>query len=78
MSHFRLKVNGDIEFDGQVGEWLRKPPDFVEDHLRPGAAAKPYMKCVMIVFTESVMTNRSVAITVTHNEKQWSMTVENV
>jgi hypothetical protein len=75
MSRFVLKVNGQVEFDGALGQWMQKPPDFVKDKLKPGTKPEAWVKAVMIVLTESLMLDESVAVEVNHQPRKWSMEV---
>lgn len=78
MSRIALYVNGHVEFDGELNEWVATPPDFVKDMLKPEVTVAPWMKAVMLSLTDAVMQNKSLSMDVRTSEKSWQLTVETV
>lgn len=78
MSKIRIIVDGVTELDGDIGEWVTRPPDFVRDHLTPGSGMKPYMKVVAIAFADAVMADKSVVIDARSLPAGWVVQVEDM
>lgn len=76
VSHIQIIINGTQEFSGDVEEWEAKRPDTFRDALKPGAQPKPWMKAVMIAFTDAILSKQSVIIDCTHRSNRWSLMVE--
>lgn len=77
MSHVRLQINDVVEFDDEISEWVARPPEFVKEAIRPGAAPEPWLKAVMLALTDAVVMKQSADIRVHHDEKGWLVGVRN-
>lgn len=75
MSRVRIVLNGKVEMDEKLGDWLDKPPSFIRDHMRPGTVHQPHMKMVLIAMTEAVMSDASVQIAVDTTPNSYTLTV---
>lgn len=76
----RIRIDGATAFDGNPGDWVSAPPDVFKDMIKPGYRPEPWMKAIMITFTEATLTEQSVDISVlTHTKRDnapgWSMQV---
>jgi hypothetical protein len=72
----RLIVDGVVEFDGPLGSWVQRPPEFIRRHLEPGTPPLPWMKAVMLSISDSVLLGTALDIDVRTWSTGWSMSVE--
>ena len=71
-----LKVDGKVEFRGELDEWVSKAPDELRDAIKPGAKPLPWMKAVLITFAELAVTRADARITVKTHPDGWEMRVK--
>lgn len=76
MSRVSVVIDGKCEFDGELGEWVSTPPDFVKDLIKPGAKPQPHMKAIMLALTDALMLQQTVSIEAKTWIDGWSITVE--
>lgn len=76
MSGVLLRVNGYTEFDGELGEWVATPPDFIKDRLKPDTRMEPHIKAVMLTITDALLANVSVELDVHTWTGGWRMEVK--
>lgn len=76
MSYVRVEIDERVVFEGEFGEWLERPPDFLEPYLTPNAAPEPWMQAVMVSMLNAVLTGVGYNITVHTWITGWSVSVE--
>lgn len=67
MSHARIVVNDKVLFDGDLSQWVARPPEFIADladKLKPGAIQQPetHMLALMTVFGPAMAKGSDIAI----------------
>lgn len=67
MSHARIVVNEKVLFDGDLEQWVERPPEFIADmadKLKPGALQKPepHMVAMMTVFGDAMAKGSDIVI----------------
>lgn len=75
MSRVRIVINGKVEMDENLGDWQQQPPNFIRDHMRPGAMHQPHMKMVLIAMTEALMSDASVEIVADNTPTSYTLSV---
>lgn len=77
MSHVRVQINDVVEFEGELSEWVARPPEFVRDAIAPGAVPQPWLKAVMLAITDAVTMKQPADIRVRHDDEGWLLGVRN-
>jgi hypothetical protein len=75
MTHIKIVIDDQVEFDGSVSEWKRTPPDLFKDVINPNATPAPHMKAIMVAMADAVMLQRSTNITSTTDVDEWTVKV---
>lgn len=73
--HLRVEIDGNVFFDGTVGEWTTKPPDLFRDQIKPGVKPETHLMAVMLELADAVQRNQPRSITVTTNGTGYTMEV---
>lgn len=76
MSRIRITIDDKVEFDGNPGEWVSTPPDFIKDVIKPDGRPQPHMQGVMMAMTNAVMRDEATSISVKTWTDGWTMTVK--
>jgi len=81
MSLVRIVVNDKVLFDGELNQWVERPPEFVAEMahmLQPGAVQRPqaHMLALMAVFGEAMARQADIDIQVSTGIGWWSMHVK--
>jgi hypothetical protein len=77
VSTVKLTVDGVVEFNGQLGSWVSRPPEFIRKHLEPGAASPDtWVKAVMLSISDSVLLEADIDIDVRTRPTGWSLDMD--
>lgn len=76
MSYVCVDIDDRVVFEGEFGEWLERPPEFLEPYLTPQATPEPWMQGVMMALLNAVLTGTAYNITVLTWITGWSIKVE--
>jgi hypothetical protein len=81
MSHCRIVLNEKVLFDGEVTEWVARPPDFIAEMaecLKPGALTRPqpHMLAIMSTFGDAVARSADIIIEATTGPGWWTLAVK--
>ena len=76
----KIKVDNRILYKGELGEWIKRPPDVFRDAIRPDKPPEPWMKAILIALSDVVASDRDTHITVSTKlnkgvRQGWSMEV---
>ena len=71
----RIKIDGKTVFQGDVGDWERRPPSEFKDAIKPGAKMEPYTKALMVLMHDAVILKLDLHVTIKTNPKGFSMDV---
>ncbi len=72
----RIRVDGDVVFNGAVSDWATKPPDLFKDAILPGATPQPWLKCVAVAMADALMLEQPIDIDVTTCATGYTVTVK--
>jgi hypothetical protein len=75
MTHMRICIDDDVVFDGTLDAWQATPPDYFKDLITPDATPEPWLKAIMIVMADAVMTDQNVDIEATTGRDEWLIKV---
>lgn len=76
MSHVKIVIDDKVEFNGDPGEWVSTPPDFIKDVIKPDGRPAPHMQGIMVAMTNAIMRNEPTSINVKTWADGWTMTVK--
>lgn len=81
MSYARIVVNDEVLFDGELSQWVARPPDFVAnmaDMLKPDSIRKPepHMLAIMATFGEAMARQADIVIQASTGPGWWMLNVK--
>ena len=71
----RIRVDGEVLFNGAVKDWATTPPALFRDAIVPGATPQPWLKCVAVAMADALMLETPIDIDVTTNPKGYDMKI---
>ena len=76
----KIKVDDRILFKGELGEWIKRPPDVFRDAIQPDKSPAPWMKAILIAMADVVGSKQDTHISVSTKlnkgvRRGWSMEV---
>jgi len=79
MTHLSITINNHVEFDGELGDWVSKPPTFIKNIIKPGQARpEGHWLAIMAATTDAVTKNQATAISVNTWPDGWAMTSKKI
>jgi len=75
MTNVKITIDDNVEYDGDLGEWVQKSPDFVRDHIKPGVQPKPHMVAIMMLVGDAIKQDQPVAVEATTRSYGWDLKV---
>lgn len=75
MTHMRVRIDECVVFDDSLDMWQATSPDYFKDLIKPDARPEPWLKAIMIVMADAVLTGQDVSIEAVTGEGKWSMEV---
>lgn len=81
MSHARIVVDHKVLFDGDLSQWVARPPEFIAemaDQLKPGALQKPepHMLAIMSTFGQAMAAQSDITIEAETGPGWWTLKVK--
>jgi hypothetical protein len=81
VSHARIVVNDKVLFDGEPGQWVSRPPEFIADmaeKLKPGALQKPepHMQAIVLAFGLAMAREADIVIEAATGPGWWTLDVK--
>jgi hypothetical protein len=72
----RILVDDRVLFDGELGDWVNRPPDEFRQMIKPGNAPKTWMKGILIAMGDAIQApHMDTTITVQTGDGFWQMKV---
>ena len=76
MPNVRLTVDNKVEFDNDLGEWVKKPPSFIQSRIQPGFKVERWAMAVIAAIADAVQRNIALDIEVLTRKHGWQVTVD--
>lgn len=81
MSYARIVVDQKVLFDGELNQWIARPPDFIAnmaEQLKPNSMQKPqpHMMAVAFAFSEAMAKQADIIIEAVTGPGCWTLNVK--
>jgi hypothetical protein len=69
----RIVVDGVTLMNGPIGDFEKKPPEFVVESIKKGAKTAPWMKAVMVTMADAAIRQQDITLEVTTMATGWTL-----